>query len=179
LRAEPSRQLDTSILFDVFALDQAVGRLLTTAMRESPLTPADYAVSSAIFELEAASPTELAARLGMRLTTCMDQLRRFEARGLARRLPHPTDGRSYRIVLTRAGTEAQRLANRSFEGAYQAFVAGLPAGGRGARRSLRSLRGAADAALARLEAGPPFTEARPARRRRAALSRPLQVDRAG
>ena len=85
-----SGALGTSILFDVYALNQAVARLLAGAMRDGPLTPAEYAVYSAIFELESATPTELAARLGMRLTTFMDHLRLIEGRGHARRLPHPT-----------------------------------------------------------------------------------------
>jgi len=46
--------LDTSLLFEVFALNQAVGRFLADAMREGPLTPAEYAVYSAMFELESA-----------------------------------------------------------------------------------------------------------------------------
>ena len=149
-RPEP---LATSILFDVFALNQAVGRLLASAMRDGPLTPGEYAVYSAIFELEAASPTELAARLGMRLTTFVDQLRVIQGRGHARRLAHPTDRRSYRVVLTSAGLEAHRAANRLFEGAYQAFTRRLPEGVESAKQALEVVRRAADAA--RAEAGAP------------------------
>ena len=148
--------LGTSILFDVFALNQAVGRLLSTAMRDGPLTPGEYAVYSAIFELEAASPTELAARLGMRLTTFMDQLRLVERRGHARRAGHPTDRRSYRVVLTAAGLEAHRAANRQFEAAYRAFASHLPDCEAPAKRGLLVVRGAAEAAIARIAppAGP-------------------------
>ena len=140
--------LATSILFDVFALNHAVGRLLTTAMGDGPLTPGEYAVYSAIFELEAASPTQLAARLGMRLTTFVDQLRAIEGRGHARRVAHPTDRRSYRVVLTAAGLEAHRAANHLFEGAYQAFTRQLPEGVKSARQALDVIRRAADAAIA-------------------------------
>jgi len=87
--------LDTSLLFEVFALNQSVGRFLAEAMRDGALTPAEYAVYSAMFELESATPTALAARLGMRLTTFVDQLRLVESRGHARRLPtHGTGGHS-------------------------------------------------------------------------------------
>lgn len=140
--------LSTSLLFDVFALNQAVGRLLAAAMRDGPLTPGEYAVYSAIFELEAASPTELASRLGMRLTTFVDQLRVVERRGHARRLAHPTDRRSYRVVLTAAGREAHRAANRLFEGAYQAFTGQLPEGPEPARQALDVVRRAAEGAIA-------------------------------
>lgn len=139
--------LATSVLFDVFALNQAVGQLLNAAMREGPLTPGEYAVYSAVFELEAATPTQLAARLGMRLTTFMDQLRLMEGRGHARRAGHPTDGRSYRVVLTASGLEAHRAANRLFERAHEAFEAHLPHGEAGAKAALLGIRGAAEAAL--------------------------------
>ncbi|MBI2780198.1 MAG: hypothetical protein HYX55_00185 [Chloroflexi bacterium] len=149
-----TEQPDTSILFDVFALSQAVGRLLATAMRDGPLTPSEYAVYSAVFELEAASPTQLAARLGMRLTTFMDQLRLLEARGHARRIDHPTDGRSYRVVLTAAGRDAHRTANRRFEDAARAFRANLPDGEAAAKAGLLAVRTAADAAMSRLAGNP-------------------------
>ena len=138
--------LDTSLLFEVFALNQAVGRFLAEAMRDGPLTPAEYAVYSAMFELESGTPTALAARLGMRLTTFMDQLRLVEARGHARRLPHPTDRRSYRVVLTADGLAAHRAANRLFERAYDGFVEALDGGEVRPRQVLRAMREAADRA---------------------------------
>jgi DNA-binding MarR family transcriptional regulator len=144
-RADP---LDTSLLFDVFALNQAVGRLLASAMRDGPLTPSEYAVYSAIFELESASPTALSARLGMRLTTFMDHLRLVEGRGHARRLRNPRDGRSYLVTLTASGLEAHRAANHRFEAAHAALVAGLEGGETAAKRALGRIRRAAEAALA-------------------------------
>ena len=112
----------TSLLFDVFALNQSVGRLLADAMRGGPLTPTEYAVYSAIFELESSSPTQLSKRLGMRLTTFMDQLRLIERRGHSRRFDDPTDRRSYQVTLTAAGLNAHREANRRFELARRAFM---------------------------------------------------------
>lgn len=138
--------LGTSLLFDVFALNQAVGRFLAAAMGDGPLTSGEYAVYSAVFELEAATPTQLAARLGMRLTTFMDQLRLMEGRGHARRAGHPTDRRSYRVVLTGPGLEAHRAANRLFEDANDAFLANLPIGEAAAKSALHGIRAAADAA---------------------------------
>lgn len=143
----------TSLLFDVFALDQSVGRLLDEAMRAGPLSPAEYAVYSAIFELEAASPTQLAARLGMRLTTFMDRLRTLEGRGHAARSGHPTDRRSYLVVLTAAGLEAHRAANRLFERADAAFRAHLPGREAAGKAALLGIRAAADAARADVGGG--------------------------
>ena len=135
--------VDTSLLFDVFALDQAVGRLLDVAMRDAPLRPSEYAVYSAIFELEAATPTRIAARLGVRLTTFMDQLRDITQRGHARRLPHPSDRRSYRVTLTDDGAAAQRTANLAFERAYARFDHALLGGTGPAKAALQALRDAA------------------------------------
>lgn len=138
--------LQTSVLFDVFALNQAVGRMLADALRDGPLTPSEYAVYSAILELEAASPTRLATRLGMRLTTCIDQLRLVVARGHARRVPHPTDRRSYRVVLTASGLTAHRAAGVLFEAAAERFTRELRGGEEAASAALRAMRAAADAA---------------------------------
>lgn len=161
---EDSGALGTSLLFDVFALSQAVGRYLAAAMRDGPLSPTEYAVYSAIFELEAASPTQLAARLGMRLTTFMDHLRTIEERRHASRIGHPTDGRSYRVVLTVSGRETHRAANRAFEAADRAFRSKLPQGERAAKAALLGIREAAEAA--RTDSG-------------SAVSPRQRVDRAG
>jgi DNA-binding MarR family transcriptional regulator len=138
--------LATSVLFDVFALNQAVGRFLGAAMAGGPLAPAEYAVYSAIFELEAASPTALAGRLGMALTTFADHLRIVERRDHARRLPNPRDGRSYLVVLTNDGLAAHREANRRFEAAHRAFVAALLGGEAEAKARLAVIRAAAERA---------------------------------
>ncbi len=158
---------ETSLLFEVFALSQAVGRLLAEAMSDGPLTPTEYAVYSAIFELEAASPTQLASRLGMRLTTFMDQFRPIEGRGHARRIDHPGDRRSYLVTLTADGLAAHRAANRRFEEAHGALVAELAGADASAHDTLRAVRIASDAARADLARS---TGARPSRR----TARPLR-----
>jgi len=145
--SEPeATQPGTSLLFEVFALKQAVGRLLTETMRDGPLSPGEYAVYSAIFELEAATPTQLAARLGMRLTTFVDRIREIERRGHARRIAHPTDGRSYRVVLSADGLAAHRAANRLFERAHASFDAELARSQAEAKVVVVELRAAADRA---------------------------------
>ena len=138
--------LATSLLFDVFALHQSVGRLLADALGQGPLTPTEYATYSAIFELEAASPTQLSRRLGMQLTTFIDQLHVLERRGHARRLDNPRDRRSYLVTLTAGGLQVHREANVQFEQAYRAFIGGLTIAEADARESLRALSLAAESA---------------------------------
>jgi MarR family transcriptional regulator, temperature-dependent positive regulator of motility len=142
----------TSVLFDVFVVGQAVRRLLMAAMSESPLRPEEYAVYSAIFELEQVTPTGMAERLGMPLTTVMDHLRVLERRGHVRRIEHPRDARSYLVVLTSEGLRAHREANRRFELAYQAFVDRLPEEPARAKAALLKIREAAEQALVSLAA---------------------------
>lgn len=52
--------------------------------------------------------TELAAELGMPLTTMSDVVRRLEARGFARRRENPDDGRSFLFELTTRGDREWR-----------------------------------------------------------------------
>lgn len=145
-----SVSLDTSLLFDVYALNQSVARFLDEALASGPLTPAEYAIYSAIFELEAASPTMIAARLGLRLTTFMDRLRSMDERGHTRRLEQPADRRSYLVALTTDGLAAHRAANALFERAHAAFDVELEVSGADAKRAFQAVREAANRAGERL-----------------------------
>jgi DNA-binding MarR family transcriptional regulator len=115
-------------------------------MADSPLTPEEYAIYSGIFEDESVTPTRLARRLGMPLTTAMDHVARLEGRGHARRMVDPMDRRATLIVLTAAGLAAHRSANRYFELAYSAFAETLEVPETEATRVLRQIRDAVDAA---------------------------------
>jgi DNA-binding MarR family transcriptional regulator len=152
-RSDHKRRTDgvtsSSLLFDVYALSQAVRRLLAVAMAPGPLRPEDYAIYSAIFEPEAITPTDLAARLGLPLTTLMDHLARLEARGQVRRAPSPADRRASVVVLTAEGLAAHRAAHALFEAAYQSFVGSLSGGELAARRSLGEIRTAVEQAVAK------------------------------
>jgi MarR family transcriptional regulator, temperature-dependent positive regulator of motility len=141
------RQTTYSLFFDLFVLLQRVHELLATAMATSPLTPEEYATYSVVFEDEALSPTALAAQLSKPLTTVVDDLREMEARGHARRMPNPRDGRSYLVVLTGEGGRAHAEASRRFEVAYRAFASALPDGEAAARAEVATLLGAAERAL--------------------------------
>jgi DNA-binding MarR family transcriptional regulator len=80
-----------------------------------------YAVLSLIGVRETMRLTELAAELGMPLTTASDVVRRLEGRALVRRRPNPEDGRSFLFELTARGDREWR---RGF-GALQRINAAL------------------------------------------------------
>ena len=129
-----------SILFEVFALGQQVRQLLGEAMADSPLTPQDYGFLSAVFEDEAPTPTKLARRLGMPLSTTVEQVQAFERRGYLRRFANPRDGRSYLVTLTAAGGRAHREANRYFETICRDVVGELGRSEPAVARALQQLR---------------------------------------
>ena len=139
-----------SILFDLFVANQSVARLLDDALRSGPLTPAEYAIYSVVFEEEAVSPTTMAARLGMPLTTIIDQVRAMERRGHLRRRPNPSDRRSFLVVLTGDGLAAHRDAARRFDRAHEALVAALRVDSSVASAHLQALAVAADEARSTL-----------------------------
>lgn len=136
----------TSLLFDIFALNQAVGGMLAVFMVGSPLTPTEYAFLSAIFETESITPTALSGRLGMPLTTVMDHLARHEARGHISRLIDPRDRRASRVVLTAAGSGAHRTANATFQKAYDAFDSALGKSAAESQRAILEVRDAVEEA---------------------------------
>ena len=142
--ATPQPDPPTLLLFDVFALNQALGRMLSAYMADSPLTPSEYAFYSAIFESESITPSVLAERLGMPLTTVMDHVGRLELKRHISRWPDPTDGRATRIVLTAAGLGAHRTANASFERAYKAFADALQTDEAVVQSNLASVRAAVE-----------------------------------
>src|SRR4051794_30558634 len=158
----------TSLLFDIFSLNQALGRLLDVYMARSALTPAEYALYSAIFETESITPTALAARLGMPLTTVMDHLARLEARRHVARMPDPDDRRATRVVLTASGSAAHRAANSSFEQAYAAFSSAFATDQEPAAMTLAKLR----AAIEEAARAAPRAKRPSARRRAVAAPRP-------
>jgi DNA-binding MarR family transcriptional regulator len=150
-----------SLLFDVYAASQAVGSLLDAAMAGDGLRPGQYAVYSAVFESERISPTVLAHRLGVPLTTAIDHVRAMERRGHARRHPNPADGRSFLVALTAQGLAAHRAASLRFEVADARFRAQLRIDPTEARAALLAVADAAWRA-AGLEAEPSSGRSQPA-----------------
>ena len=97
----PERRL--SILLLVVAAHQRMGQLVDRELAADGVAAADYALLSLVGARGPARLTEVAAELGMPLTTASDAVRRLEARGHVRREPNPDDGRSVLVELTEAG----------------------------------------------------------------------------
>src|SRR5207302_882991 len=91
---QPGRSI--SMLFDLFALNQRLRRLLAMALADAGLRADEYAVYSLLFEQGPLTATEMAGRMAVPLTTVLDYLRTMDTRGHLRRARHPRDGRAQR-----------------------------------------------------------------------------------
>jgi DNA-binding MarR family transcriptional regulator len=102
-RTEPPPERRLSILLLVVAAHQRMGQLVERELAADGVPAADYALLSLVGARGPARLTEVAAELGMPLTTASDAVRRLEGRGRVRREPNPDDGRSVLVELTEAG----------------------------------------------------------------------------
>jgi DNA-binding MarR family transcriptional regulator len=100
--SEPGRRRP-SLLLQLFAANQRMAELVEHELGRDGVAVGGYAALSAIGAFGPLTLTELAAILGMPLTTASDAVRRLEARGHTTRRPNPADGRSQLLALTDAG----------------------------------------------------------------------------
>jgi len=99
-----------TVLFEVFWTQQKRKRLVEAALADTELPPEDYPFYVLIGAEGPWTPTGLAGRLGMPLSTVIFRVKRLERRGHAERVPNPEDGRSFLIRLTPKG---KRLLDRA------------------------------------------------------------------
>jgi DNA-binding MarR family transcriptional regulator len=141
-----------TIFFEVFWTQQKRKRLLEVALAGVDVPAEDYPLYVLIGAEGPWTPTGLAERLMMPLSTVVFRAKRLERRGHAERVPNPDDGRSFLLRLTPEGRQvldAARPAFRDYAEAVEARVgrrrlASLAAG-------LVALRNAIDAELAERE----------------------------
>jgi DNA-binding MarR family transcriptional regulator len=119
----PQRRI--SLPFDIFELSTRLGMYLGHALEGTGVRPAEYAVYSLMLEAGPRTPSELAAMLGMPLSTMSTYLGAMLGRGDAKRIPNPSDGRSVRVVLTDRGRGVVRTVNPPFTRALVALEANL------------------------------------------------------
>ena len=114
-----------TVLFEVFWTHQKRKRLIETALAHSDLPPEDYPIYVLIGAEGPWTPTGLAARLGMPLSTVIFRVKRIEGRGDAERVPNPDDGRSFLIRLTPKGKRLLDRARPAFREYAEAVEARL------------------------------------------------------
>jgi DNA-binding MarR family transcriptional regulator len=114
-----------TILFEVFWTQQKRKLLIEEALEGTGLPPEDYPFYVMIGAEGPLTPTGLAARLEMPLSTVTFRVRRLERRGHAERVPNPDDGRSFLIRLTRKGQRLLDVARPRFRDYAEAVEARL------------------------------------------------------
>ena len=130
---------NVSLLFDFFVTAQRLRRVLSDGLAGSGMRPDEYAVYSLLFENEPLTATEMAAFLGMPLTTVLDYLKEMSAAGHVVRTSHPFDGRAVQISLSRSGTAAHKRANAYWEPVRKQIEDGLSLPVATVRKSLQAI----------------------------------------
>src|SRR5215469_1432370 len=103
-----------TILLDVFLTNQRRKRMIEAALAQTELPAEDYPVYVLVGAEGPWTPTGLARRLEMPLSTMLFRLGRLERRGHAERVPNPDDRRSYLIRLTDEGERLLGEARPAF-----------------------------------------------------------------
>jgi DNA-binding MarR family transcriptional regulator len=109
----PATGPDT-ILLDLFRTNQLRERLIESALTGLELPPEDYPFYVIVGAEGPWTPTALAGRLVMPLSTVLFRVGRLEKRGHAERLPNPDDRRSYLVRLTKDGERLLAQARPRF-----------------------------------------------------------------
>jgi DNA-binding MarR family transcriptional regulator len=97
-----------NILFQTYVTGQLVTTLLERHFEASGISSNYFGLLSALGIWGPITPTELAARIGMRPTTLSSALARVAELGYVERVPNPNDGRSYLVELSEEGQRAWR-----------------------------------------------------------------------
>ena len=92
-------------LFEVMAAYNVSDPYVQHFLRDPRLSES-YGLMSLIGASKSITTTEVAARLGIPVTTASDRIRRLEDKGFAERKPNPADGRSHLVSLTAEGRAA-------------------------------------------------------------------------
>ncbi len=138
-----------TILFDVFWTHQKRKRLIETALAGLEVPAEDYPIYVLVGAEGPWTPTDLAERLMMPLSTVIFRFKRLEGRGHAERVPNPDDGRSFLMQLTPQGRRLLGRARPAFRAYAEAVEARLGAEQlEGLRSGLDALRQAIDDELA-------------------------------
>jgi DNA-binding MarR family transcriptional regulator len=143
-----------TIFLDLFLTNQRRKRMIEAALAETDVPADDYPLYVLVGAEGPWTPTGLAARLEMPLSTMLFRVRRLEQRGHAERFPNPDDRRSYLIRLTDEGQRLLDQARPAFR-AYAEAIEGRLGSERldALRAGLEELRQAVTAEIETRESG--------------------------
>jgi DNA-binding MarR family transcriptional regulator len=138
----------TNVLFDMWLAMRSTTSLLDAALAPSGLTADEFGVYSVLTSADTLTPTDLAIWMSAPPTTVSSYVKRIEARGHLTRERNPSDGRSYVLRLTAAGTGAHAAAVEAFIPVLRRVVDELDGDEPRVRSSLQTMRLAVEAVIA-------------------------------
>jgi DNA-binding MarR family transcriptional regulator len=121
-----------------FRLWRASHTRIAAALESVGLTPASFGLLNVLGAREGAMQQELGSALGIDSSTMVSLIDELEARGLAKRQPHPKDRRARAVVLTAKGRRLRERGRRMASQVEDEVLGGLSAADR--RELLRLLR---------------------------------------
>jgi len=103
-----------TILLDLFRTNQVRERLIEASLAGLELPPEDYPFYVLIGAEGPWTPTLLAERMKMPLSTVLFRVSRLDQRGHIERIPNPDDRRSYLVSLNSDGQKLLKQARPRF-----------------------------------------------------------------
>jgi DNA-binding MarR family transcriptional regulator len=115
LRNRTTVKVQPGLFLQPYVVSQLSGAVVVAVVEGSEVTATEYALTSWLDIVGDATPTELAADLGLCPTTVSAMIDRLAQKRQVRRVRNPEDGRSYLLELTAAGKKtnarnSQRLS---------------------------------------------------------------------
>ena len=109
---------DVDLLQELYSTGLLVGLLVDGELAKIAVPDRLFSFIGWVTRLEPVTPGTLASETGLPPTTIRDYVRELVARGDARKVPNPADGRSYHLVLTAQG---RRLSDRGWPAVVASF----------------------------------------------------------
>jgi DNA-binding MarR family transcriptional regulator len=108
-----------TVLLQLWTAAHMAERLVDEHLQRLGVSDEQFALLSLIGLYGPVTPTALATRMGVPLTTLADAVRRLDARGEIERLPNPEDGRSHLLTLSPAGHARRKAAHPGVVGSVE------------------------------------------------------------
>jgi DNA-binding MarR family transcriptional regulator len=119
IRNRTTVKVQPGLFLQPFVVSQLSGAVVVGVVEGSEVSATEYALTSWLRVAGDATPTELAADLGLSPTTVSAMIDRLVRKKQIRRVRHPEDGRSYRLELTAAGERTNNRNGRRLTAALQ------------------------------------------------------------
>lgn len=138
---------EPNLFLQFFLTGQPIGRLIERVIAPSGMKATEYAVLSAVDELEPVMPSDVSRLTGIPRPTLTPHIERLVAAGYVGRVPNARDGRSYMLTLTPEGHRVKDESGRALDVALRSLLAHLEGDGSELVSALERLREAAEETL--------------------------------